>query len=152
MAQRFLNDPLAQGVGYPVIGKDSIVFYIADALYIDTDGLLTTATTGSKILGYSLENVTMAATNSTVAKVCPKYVYAQNVLVVYPADEALAQTGVGAYTVFASATAGSQTLDGTISDTVGQFQIIGFNPAVDGTTTDVVVRASLIQGVTASAT
>ncbi len=151
MAQRFLNDPLAQGVGYPVIGKDSIVFYVADALYIDTDGLLTTATTSSKILGYSLDNVTMSSTNSTVAKVCPNYVYALNTLVVYPADEAVAQTGVGAHTVFASATAGAQTLDGTVSDTVGQFQIMGFDPAKDGTTTDIVVRASLIQGVTAAA-
>lgn len=151
MAQRFLNDPAAFGSGYPVIGLDSIVFNVGDALYINTDGLLTTATTSSKIMGYSTGNVTMSATNSTVAKVCPNYVYSYDVLMVYPANGAITQTMVGAYTVFSSATAGAQTISNTISDTVGQFQVVGFDPAKDGTTTDVVVRASFRQGDTYAA-
>ena len=152
MAQKFYNDPGQFGVGYPIIGLDSIVFHVADALYINTDGLLTTATTSSKIVGFSLEDVTMSSTNSTVAKVCPKYAAAQSVEVRYPANGAFAQTNVGAIAVFSSATAGAQTISTTTSDTVGQFMVLGFDPDNDGTTTDVVVRVALPQDKVSSAT
>jgi hypothetical protein len=146
MAQRFLHDPAAFGVGYPVIGYDSIVFYTADAVYIDSNGYLNTASTSSKILGYSLDNITMSATNSTVAKVCPKYVYAENVEMVYPASTTLTQTMVGEYAVFSSATAGAQTLNAsTTSGTVGQFLILGFQLADDGTTYEGIVKAAFKQ-------
>ena len=146
MAQRFLRDSAAFGNGYPVIGYDSIVFYVADAVYIDSNGFLNTASTSSKILGYAVENITMSSTNSTVAKVCPKYVMAEEVEMVYPASGAITQTMVGEYAVFSAATAGAQTIAyNTTSATVGQFLIVGFDPAGDGTTTDVVVRAAFKQ-------
>lgn len=152
MAQKFLQDPAGFGVGYPNIGANSIVFNVGDAIYINTSGFLDIATTTSKIFGYSLEDVTMTSDNQTVAKVCPKFVRAEFVAMVYPANGAITQTMVGEYAVFSSATAGAQTISNTTSATVGQFLVIGFDPNADGTTTDVVVRASLLQAETASAT
>lgn len=152
MAQRFARDPAFYGVGYPVIGANSIVFNTADALYINTSGFLDIASTTSKIFGYSLGDITMASDNQTVAKVKPPYAPAQGVEVIYPANGAITQTMVGEYTVFSSATAGAQTISNTTSATVGQFVVLGFDPDNDGTTTDVVVKAAVDQAVTTSTT
>jgi len=154
MAQQqvFLHDPAGYGDGYPIIGANSIVFYNADAVYINTSGFLDIATTTSKILGYAVENITMAATNQTVAKVCPKYVYADVVEMVYPTSGAITQTMVGEYAVFSSATAGSQTISNTTSATVGQFLVIGFDPFASSDTSAVVVKAAYRQDDCYSAT
>src|ERR1035437_9807354 len=98
MSQRFYSDPLAQGVGYPVIGDNSAVFNYADAVFIDTDGFLDTATTSSKIMGFCIASgpLTMTSDNETVAMVCPHYVYSDNVQVIYPAASSVfSQTLVG---------------------------------------------------------
>lgn len=153
MPQRFTRDPAGYGTGFPIIGANSVQFNTADALYINSSGFLDTASTSSKIYGYSIETpAVMASDNQTVAKVCPKYCYAEQVEVVYPANGAITQTMVGEYTVFSSATAGAQTISNTTSATVGQFLIVGFDPDKDGTTTDVVVRAAFKQSETYSAT
>lgn len=141
MAQRFLNDPAGFGVGYPVIGGNSAAFSYADAVYIDTSGWLQVATTSSKVLGFALDTVTMASDNQTVAKVCPKYVYADGVLVVLGGDSACTQTKVGEYADLVTTTSGSQVLNGTTGAT-GQFFVLGFDPEGDGTTTDYVIRVA----------
>jgi hypothetical protein len=148
MSQRFYSDPLAQGVGYPVIGDNSAVFNYADAVFIDTDGFLDTATTSSKIMGFCIASgpLTMTSDNETVAMVCPQYVYSDNVQVIYPAASSVfSQTLVGSYFVFSGTTSGAFTMNITNSDTVGQFQLLGFNPDNDGTTTDGVFRVALDQ-------
>ena len=141
MAQRFLNDSASFGVGYPVIGANSIVFSPTDAVYINTSGFLDSASTSSKVLGFALDNITMASDNQTVAKVTPKYCYADAVLVVYPGDSACTQTKVGEYADLVTTTSGGQILNGTTAAT-GQFFVIGFDPDGDGTTTDYVVRVA----------
>ncbi len=152
MSQRFYSDPEANGVGYPVIGDNSAAFSIADPVFIDTDGFLDTCTTSSKVLGYSLDTVTMAADNETVAQVCPEYVYADLVHVIYPAATSVfSQTQVGSYFIFSGTTSGAFTVNITNSDTVGQLQLLGFDPAKDGTTTDGVFRATFRQGDTYAA-
>lgn len=141
MAQRFLQDPSAFGTGYPVIGANSEAFAVGDAIYINTSGFLAVATTSSKILGYSVGAITMASDNQTVGLVKPQYVYAENVLMVYPGDSACTQTKIGEYADFVSTTSNAQTINGTVGAT-GQFLVVGFDPAGDGTTTDYVVIAA----------
>lgn len=143
MAQRFYNDPAGFGIGYPVIGANSATFSEADAVYINTSGFLDVATTSSRILGFSNETISaLASDNQTVAKVTPKYVYTNGVLVVYTASGAITQTMVGEYADFSSTTSGAQTVSNTTSATTGQVFIVGFDPAGDGTTTDVVIQAA----------
>lgn len=139
MGQKFLTDPAGLGRGYPIIGATSVQFTHADAVYIDSSGFLALATAGSKVLGYYCgQGETMAATNQTVKKVCPDYVYAADVEMVYGSDQACAQTDVGAYADFGTATTGAFELNLSAGAT-GQFLVIGFDPNGDGTTTDVVV-------------
>lgn len=147
MAQRFQVDPAGLGVGYPVIGANSIQFSVADAVYIDSSGFLAVATAVSKIFGYSLENITMASSNQTVAKVCPKYVEASSaVLMVYPtvSSVGLAQTEVGAFVSLSTVTTGAQAISSTTGAT-GQFLIVGIDPKADGTTYEAVVKAAYKQ-------
>lgn len=149
MSQRFWSDPLAQGVGYPVIGGNSVVFNSADPVYIDTSGFLQIATTSSKIMGFHVDlgPVTMTSDNQTVAQVCPKYVYAANVQVVYTAATSVfSQTQVGSYFILSGTTSGAITVNITNSDTVGQLQLLGFDPEVSGTTTEGVFRVAFDQG------
>jgi len=138
MAQRFLNDPAGFGVGYPVIGANSIVFSEVDAVYINTSGFLDLATTSSTVLGFALETVTMASDNQTVAKVCPKYCLPYGVLVVYPSDQACTQTDVGAYADLSSNTTNAMTIN-LAAGSSGQFFVQGFDPDEDGSTSKVVV-------------
>ena len=146
MAQRFHVDPAGFGVGYPVIGKNSEAISVADALYIDSSGFICLATAVSKIFGYSLETITMAATNQTVAKVCPKYTEHQSVLMVYPtvSNVGFAQTEVGAYATLSTVTTGEMALSST-SGATGQFLIVGIDPTADGSTFEAVVRAAYKQ-------
>ena len=147
MAQRFYQDPGAFGVGYPVIGNTSVQFSVGDPVYINTSGYLAICTNAVKVLGYSLDNVTMSATNTSVAKVCPKYVVSEAVKMVYPivGSAAVDQTDVGEYVVLSSTTTGAISLAATNSGTVGQFLIVGFDPSGDGTTYDAVVQAAFRQ-------
>ena len=146
MAQRFHVDPAGNGVGYPVIGANSIQFSVGDAVIIDSSGWLALATAARKVLGFSLENITMASTNQTVAKVCPKYVSNPSVLMVYPtaSNVGFAQTDVGAYAVLSGLTTGEMTLSATAGAT-GQFLILGFDPKGDGSTYEAVVQTAYKQ-------
>jgi hypothetical protein len=114
-------------MGYPVIGKNSEVFNIADAIYIDTDGFLALTTTSSKVLGYAEEAVTMASDNQTVAKVCPQYIYAHLIEVKIDTDQAATQTDIGAYADLVTVTTGAQVLNLAAGST-GQFFVLGIDP------------------------
>ena len=145
MGQRFRTDPSGLGRGYPVIGLNSQAFAHADALLIDSNGLLAMASTSSKILGYYTgQGETMASDNQTVAKVTPDYCYAQDVEMVYGSDQDATQTDVGAYADLGTATTGAQQLD-LVAGSTGQFFVLGFDPEGDGTDNDVVVVAAEIQ-------
>lgn len=151
MAQRFYGDPLAGGVGYPVIGANSITFSAADPVVINSSGFLDLSTTSTKILGWAIDDsVVMTSTNQTVAFVCPKYVEAKNVKVVLPTASAVAltQTSVGEYFVLSGTTSGAFTVNTTSSATVGQLLCLGFNPDNDGTTTDGVFKVAADAGET----
>ncbi len=138
MAQRFLNDTAGFGVGYPIIGANSVTFTEADPVYINTSGFLALGTSSDKVLGFSTDTIsTLASDNQTVAKVCPKYLYHDAVLVVYPlaAAAAATQTMIGEYVVISGTTSGAFTV-GTNSATVGQFLVVGINPNNNGSVTD----------------
>lgn len=160
MAQRFLQDPANFGVGYPIIGANSIAFSEADPVYINTSGFLALGTASDKVLGYSLDTITaLASDNQTVAMVCPKYCYADAVLVVIPlaAAAAATQTMIGEYVVLSGVTSGAMTVT-TNSATVGQFLVLGINPANNGSVSagstaelsELVLRASFIQPFTSA--
>ena len=151
MAQRFLTDPAGFGVGYPIIGNNSIQFSVGDPLYVNSSGYLAIAVVDGKVLGYSLENITMSSSNTSVAKVCPKYATTTNVLMVYPVTSSVgyAQTEIGAYTKLETLTTGAITLNATTGAT-GQFLIVGIDPKGDGTTYEAVVRASYPQETSAA--
>lgn len=142
MAQRFRTDPYATGLGYPVIAKNSEAFATGDAVYIDTSGFLAKATTSSKVLGFALDTVTVASDNQTVAKVCPKYVPAMDVLMQYTADVAVTQTKIGEYADFSAVTSGGFTVGVNGSGATGQLFILGFDPEGDGSTDQVVVKVA----------
>ncbi len=138
--QKFLHDPAGYGRGYPVIGKLSVQFSYADAVIIDSNGFLDLATTTSQIHGYYCgQGETMSATNQTVEKVCPDYVYSDGVEMVYGADQACTQTDIGTWCDFGTITTGAQQLN-LAGSTKAQFFILGFDPDGDGTTTSVVVK------------
>ena len=123
---KFKRDESNKGVGYPIIGDSSAQFQIGDPVYIDGDGFLALATAGSKILGYAVEDVTMSATNETVAKVCPKYIYAEDVEIEADSDQACTQTDIGAYADLGTATTGAQNLN-LAAGATGQFLVLGFD-------------------------
>jgi hypothetical protein len=131
---KFLRDIQEESVGYPVIGNNSEQFSVGDAVYIDTDGFLAKATTSSKVLGYAIEDATMAADNETVAKKCPLYVYAEGMEIEIDSDQACTQTDIGAYADLGTVTSGVQVLNLAAGNT-GQFFVLGF----DANDTDKVV-------------
>ena len=135
---KFLRDPQEESVGVPVIGKNSEAFSVGDAVYIDSDGFLAKATTSSKILGYSIQDVTMASDNQTVAKVKPLYIYAEGVEVEIDSDQACTQTDIGAYADLGTVTSGAQVLN-LAAGATGQFFVLGFD--VDDTDKVVVTVA-----------
>lgn len=140
MAQRFYTDPNLLGVGPPVIGKNSEAFAYADPVNIDSNGWLVVAPAGERILGWCLETVTMAATNQTVAKVKPKYVPALGVLMQITADQTCTQTDVGAYADI-TGTTGAINVN-LAAGASGSLFVWQFDPAGDGTTTEVVVSVA----------
>jgi len=126
--QKFHRDPAGLGVGYPIIGLDSIQFSKADPVYIDSDGLLTLTTGTSKVLGYYTgQGETLTATNSTVAKVCPNYIYALGVDMVFGSDQDCTQTDIGAYADMGTYTTGAFELD-LVAGSTGQYLVLGFDP------------------------
>lgn len=123
---KFKRDPKEAGVAYPIIAKNSEAFAVGDAVYIDGDGFLAKITTSSKVLGYAIETVTVAADNQTVAKKCPQYVYAEDVEVEIDSDQACTQTDIGAYADMGTVTSGAQVLN-LAAGTSGQFLVLGFD-------------------------
>lgn len=123
---RFKRDPLEKGVAYPIIGVANTKFSVGDAVYIDSNGYLALATTSSKILGYCIEDKTTSATNATVEKYCPQYVYAEDVEIEIDSDQACAQTDVGAYADLGTVTSGAMVLN-LSAGASGQFLVLGFD-------------------------
>lgn len=129
MAQKFYQEPEGRGVGFPVIGKNSEQFSKADPVTIDSDGFLTVATAGDKIIGWCTEDVTMASDNQTVAKYKPEYVIASGQLMVISGDQDLTQTDVGAYADI-SGTTGAIAVN-LVAGTSGQLFVWGSDPDQD---------------------
>ena len=127
-------------VGVPVIAKNSEVFKIGDAVYIDTDGFLALATTSSKILGFVLQDYTAASDNQTVAKYCPLYCYAENVEVLIDTDQATTQTDIGAYADLGTVTAGAMVLN-LVAGANGQFLVLGWDTDTPNTSKAIAVVA-----------
>ncbi len=139
--QKFRYDPAELGSGYPVIGGNSVQFTAADAVYIDSSGWLALATTSSKVLGYALDDVTMAADNQTVGFVCPQYVPALGIQMVYGSDQDCTQTDIGAYADFGTATTGAFELNLAAGGT-GQMFVLGFDPDKEDDDDAVVVECA----------
>lgn len=145
MASKFFTDPVANGVGYPVIVANSVALSMCDAVFINTSGFMDVVTTTSKVLGFALDSISaVASDNQTVAKVTAKYVMQDGVAIVIGGDSACTQTKVGEYADLVTTTTGVQILNGTTGAT-GQFFVIGFDPTGDGTTTDYVVMVGEAQ-------
>lgn len=137
--QKFLRDVSGYGRGYPIIGGNSVQFSHADPVYIDTSGWLQISSTTNKILGYYAgPGITMASDNQTVDKVCPDYVYAEGVEMVFGSDQDCTQTDIGAYADIGTATTGAFELNLAAGST-GQFLVLGFDPEGTGDNDVVVV-------------
>lgn len=145
--QYFLKDPMSLGVEYPIIGANSVVFSVADPVYINSDGFIALATAGSLVFGYSIDAITMSATNQTVAKVCPKIAPALGHIMSYPNNGAhdFVQTDIGAYADFQTATTGAFDLNNTTAANA-QMLILGFDPAGEADNDQGVVRVAEYQG------
>lgn len=141
MAQYFLRTPDKGGVETPIIGNNSEVLSVGDAVYIDSDGFIAVATTSSKIFGFCNETKTMTSDNETVAKYCPEVIPADGVTMVYTADQAVTQTDIGTYADLATTTSGAQVLN-LVGGSTGQFIVIGFDPNKDGSTTLCIVKVA----------
>lgn len=142
MSQYFLRVPEKDGVATPVIGKNSEQFSYADPVTIDSNGFLARATSsGEKIYGFALEDVTMASDNQTVAKYKPAVCPVDGAVMVYTADQAVTQTDIGAYADIGTSTSGGFILNFAAGAT-GQFFVQGFDPNNDGTTTLAIVRVA----------
>lgn len=139
--QRFHRNPVLIGSGYPIIGVNSAQFSTADGVYADSNGFLALITTSSKVLGYALQDVTMASDNQTVAQVKPLYERAMGILMEYTADQACTQTDIGAYADMGTVTSGVFVLN-LAAGTSGQFFVHGFDPDNDGTTTLTIVEVA----------
>lgn len=141
--QKFYKNPVLEGTGTAVIGKNSEVFSKGDPVTIDSDGFLIYATAGTKVLGFSLEDVTMTSSNQTVAKYSPQYVPALGVKMIYLADQACTQTDLGQYADLVGTT--GATLMNLNSGATGQFLVEAFNPDGLGDTYVVVSVAEPLQ-------
>jgi hypothetical protein len=122
-------------------GLNSAVFAKADPVTIDSNGYLIYATAGSKVLGFSVDDVTMAAANNTTPHVRVNYVPAvPGVQMQYTADQAAVQTDIGAYADLVGTTGATQI--NLLATTAGQFYVKDFDPNQDGTTTEVIVETA----------
>lgn len=131
--QRFLQEYTKSDMGYPVIAANSTTFSKADPLTINASGFLIVATAGTKIIGFSLEDVTTTSTNQTVAMYCPQYVKAQGVVMAFTADQAAVQGDVGGYADLSGTTGAIQI--NLATGATGQFLVLGIGPLDNGTTT-----------------
>lgn len=140
--QKFLRDPLGSGVGYGVIGINSVQFSKADPVYIDSSGWLALTTGTSKVLGYYTgKGETMTSTNQTVAFVKPQYCYALGVEMVFGSDTDCVQTDVGAYADMGTYTTGAFELD-LLAGGTGQYLVLGFDPEDESDDDAVVVMCA----------
>ena len=141
MAQKFYKVGPDVAIEASVLGLNSAAFAVADPVTVDANGFLIVATAGDRVLGFSVDAVTMASDNQTVAKVKPKFIPAnQGVLMQYTSDQACTQTDVGAYANL-TGTTGAIQID-LVAGTAGQFFVKGFDPEEDGTTTEVIVETA----------
>lgn len=125
--EKFYRNPLLEGTGVAVIGKNSEQFTKGDPVTIDANGFLIVATSsGEKILGFALEDKTCASDNQTVAKYAIQYVPALGVQMIYQADQDCVQTDIGAY-ADVTGTTGAIRMNLSAGAT-GQFIVLGFNP------------------------
>lgn len=125
--QKFRRDPYAKGVAAGVIGINSHVFTVADAVYIDGNGWLARATTSSKIFGYMIDTITMSSSNQSTAKVKPKVAPALGMQMIYGSDQVAIQTDIGAYADFGTVSTGGFELNLSAGST-GQMFVLGFDP------------------------
>lgn len=143
MGQRFRADPSGLGRGYPIIGKNSVEFSHADPIRIDSNGWLDIIGNAVKPLGYYTgQGETMDSANQTTGgKVTPDYCYAENVEMVFGADQDATQTDVGAYADMGTSSTGAFVLN-LAAGSDGIFLVLGFDPEGDGTDSDIVVVAA----------
>lgn len=145
--QKFLRDLAGLGRGMPIIGDASAQFSYADPVYIDSNGHLALATTTSAVIGYYCgQGETMSATNESTEKVCPDWVPAWNVEMVFGSSTDCEQTDLGTYVDIGTASTGAfeLNLDASTYDT---FFVLGFDPEGEGDNDAVVVVAADIQGI-----
>ncbi|MFA5695984.1 MAG: hypothetical protein WC917_00765 [Bacilli bacterium] len=144
--QKFLADPEGLGRGYPVIAASSEQFSYADPVYINTSGFLAVfaQSTNPAVLGYYCgQGETMSSTNETVAKVCPDYVPAFGVEMVFGSDQDCTQTDVGDYCDMGTTTTGAYELDLAAGQSnESSFFILGFDPDGESDNDKVVVMAA----------
>lgn len=106
-----------------------------DFVTIDSNGFLNRTAATEKVMGYYLEQrKTVASDNQTVAAVKGRYQPLQGTEVFeLTADQACTQTDVGAY---ADIKLVSTTFQADLnSGATGQFLVVDFDPARDGSTT-----------------
>ena len=122
-------------------GLNSAVFAKADPVTIDSNGYLIYATAGTKVLGFSLDDVTMASDNNTVAKVRVNYIPAiPGVQMQYTSDQACTQTDIGAYADLVGTTGATQI--NLAAGAAGMFYVKDFDPNQDGSTSEVIVETA----------
>lgn len=144
--QYFLKDPMSLGVEYPIIGKNSVVFAPADPVYIDSNGFIDLCDAATLVLGYAIDDITMASDNQTVDKVCPKIAPALGHIMSFPNNGShdFAQTDIGAYANFETVTTNAFDINNTTAAN-GQVLILGFDPHNDSDDDQGVVRAAELQ-------
>lgn len=142
MASVLWRNDLNRGTQASHIGGNSVQFSLNDAVYADTSGFLAIATTTSKVLGFSAQNVTCAAANQTASNPTrPLFLPYHGVHMLITADQAGAATDQDAYADLVTTTTGAQVLN-LAAGATGQFYVHDFNPHRDGivtATTDIVV-------------
>lgn len=128
--------------GFPIIGENSQQFSVADPVTAQADGFLDIAAAAEKILGWSVDSRTMAATNQTVAKAKPLYLPAEGILAQITGDIAVTQTVMDSYSDFSTATTGAYVVDVTnATSSTAQVHILG-SPDPDSLSTDVIVEVA----------
>lgn len=141
--QKFYKIPDNVGAMADIIGNNSAKFSKADPVTIDSAGNLIVATSsGEKILGFCLEDVTMDSDNETVDKYKPSYIPAYpGVLMVYDSDQdAVLADDIGEY-ADVTGTTGAIYMNLTAGST-GQFLVRSKDPYEEGDDSVVVVEAA----------
>ena len=107
MPQDFHKFRLPPENGYPVIDANSNSKTRGDAVFIDSSGWLSLVSAGSKVLGFSLETVSISGTIQTVALVRSQYVPQLGVLMLFGTTATITQTDIGDYHDFSTVTTGA---------------------------------------------